>query len=207
MTEQEQTEKMSNTQSSSLKNTIGISVIIIIAAIGIGMIIRGFQTNSTEQKIVAQNDDEAPSISENQQTPVIIYDIPQEVIPPEPEEIVVPEPAPEPVQEEPPANTSENNNSQEYYRSQRMQDMVQWLSWFSNLSQEDQAILAQGVRNMIFSLIQRWQYMPPEQAQAERQQLEQMFQGWQDLPPEEREQGIQMMQIQMEQWLNSNQQY
>ena len=60
---------------------------------------------------------------------------------------------------------------------------------------------------MIFSVIQRWQYMAPEQAQAEREELEQLFRGWQDMPQEERQQGIQIMQMQIEQWLQSGQQY
>ena len=208
MTDNKQTENSGKSQKAQSIKMLVISILVLLGAFGIGIVIRNARTDKPEKEPVVQKQD----VDNQQKEPVVKYTIPENIVIPEPdpeEEVVVeskPEPRTRPVRE--PAHEEPVQNQPAFsMNEQRMQDAMQWFSWFSNLSQEDRQILAQGVQEMIFSVIQRWQYMAPEQAQAEREELEQLFRGWQDMPQEERQQGIQIMQMQIEQWLQYGQQY
>jgi len=206
MAEQKQPD---NNQKSSLATTIIIAVFILIAAFGIGLVIRNARTNSSEQKQVAQSDEN--NTQDEQERPRIIYTtIPPITEIPEPmetvEEIFV-EPEPEPIQQEPAYFEEENNNNEDYYATQRREDAAQWISWLSTLTEEERTALFRGSIVTFMQLMQRWQNIPPEQVMQERAFLEELVQGWRDLPPEDRQQGIENIQNQLEEWLQYGQQY
>ncbi len=202
MTDQKRMEKTDNVQNSSLVKTLIISILILAAAFGIGMLVRGFRTDTTETEPAAQIDEEQ-NIDIPDELPEVVYTIPPVIEKiPEPVTEVAVEPEPEPVYEEP------VRNEQTYtLTEQQRQDAEQWTSWLRTLSQEEQMQLFRGSIIAFMQVMQRWQYMPPEQVMEERTFLRELIQGWRDLPPEERQQGIENIQNQLQQWLQSGQQY
>ena len=203
MTEQKQTENLNKTKSTKI---LVVSIIIIVAAIGIGMVIRGLRPDSTETEPVAQVDEIQNNIPE--ENTQVVYTIPPVIEESEPvEEVAVEpesEPEPEPVRVQPPVYNNENN-AQNYYDEQLRQDVTQWVSWLQTLSEEERTALFRGSIATFMQLMQRWQTIPPEQAEEERVFLENLIQGWRDLPVEDRQQGIENIQYQLEQWLQSGQ--
>ncbi|MBN2591517.1 MAG: hypothetical protein JXA96_16750 [Sedimentisphaerales bacterium] len=208
MTDIKQAENSNKEQKSILTNTLAISIIILIAAIGIGMVIRGIRNSSSEISSVDQVNEEQ-ELDTPDELPEVVYTIPP-VIEEEPEpvrEVVIesdpePEPEPEPVYEEPVQNERTYTLTE-----QQRQDAAQWISWLGTLTQEERTQLFRGSIMAFMQTMQRWQYMPPEQVMEERTFLRELIQGWRDLPPEERQQGIENIQNQLQQWLQSGQQY
>ncbi len=200
MTDQKRIEKTGNVQNSSLVKTLVISLLILAAAFGIGMLVRGFITDTSETEPAAQIDEEQ-NIDTPDELPEVVYTIPPviEELPEPVEEVAV---APEPVYEEP------VQNQQRYpMTDQQRQDSTQWMSWFGTLTQEEQMQLFRGSIISFMQLMQRWQTLPPEQVMQERAFLRELIEGWQNLPQEQRQQGIENIQNQLQQWLQSGQQY
>lgn len=194
---------MVNQKPISIKTIAGAAA-VLIAAVGIGLVIRQIRSRPVEQEPVVQAPEDVPQVETPVIRPLRRERENRNVEPPQPpvEEVVV-EPEPEvvePVQAEP-AYTPE-----EQLRNQRTEDARQWMSWLGTLSQEERTQLFRGSIMSFLSLMQRWQYLPPEQAQAEYAQLQQLVLTWQNLPTEDRQQGIQAIQQQLQQWLQSGQQ-
>jgi hypothetical protein len=183
--------------------TLTISLLVLLAAFGIGMVIREFR--SVEQEPVSQTPvttqpAEEPQVPEIPQRPRIPIERPRPV-----ENVVVePEPAPQEQVQNEPVYTQDDQAAMR--RQQQRQDAMQMISWYSSLTPEEQQQLRQGIMMSAMSLMQRWQTMPPEQAQAEQTQLGEMFRQFRNLPDAEREQGILLIQQQLEQILQSGQQ-
>lgn len=206
MTEQKRTENQSNVQNSSIAKMSVIAILILAAAFGIGMLVRKFKTDSSEIETVAQIDEER-SIDTPDESPELVYTIPpviEETPEPVREVAVEPEPVPqpEPVSEGPVQNMQRNTLTE-----QQRQDATQFMSWLGTLTQEERTQLFRGSIMAFMQMMQRWQYMPPEQVMEERTFLRDLIQGWRDLPPEDRQQGIENIQNQLQQWLQSGQQY
>jgi hypothetical protein len=206
MTDQKLTDNPGNAQNPSIAKTLIIAIVILAVALGIGMLVRKFKTDSSEIEPVAQIDEEQ-NIDTPDESPEIVYTIPpviKELPEPVTEVAVEPEPEPEPV----PAYEVPVQNERPYtLTEQQRQDASQWMSWLGTLTQEERTQLFQGSIMAFMQVMQRWQYMPPEQAMEERTFLRELIQGWQNLPQEERQQGIENIQNQLQQWLQSSQQY
>ena len=207
MTDKNQERNSDKSQKPMSVRTLTVSIFILIAALGIGMVIREFRTAPDKKEPVAKvNEETQKDTSAEQQTPEIIYTIPQNIEQPDPvKEVAVepePEPEPEPVYQEPVQNEQIDARNE-----QRRQDSAQWMSWFGGLSQEDQMQLFRGSIITYMQLMQRWQNLPQEQVQQEQAVLRELIEGWQNLPAQDRQQGIQNIQYQLEQWLQYNQQY
>ena len=182
-------------------NTVIISVVVLLAALGIGVVIRNLRSLSFEQGPVIQDIEnneksDVQEISEIEEKPIDIVYVPE----PQPEPVIEPEPIEGPlprnrVQDE--RNTGSDNEINPVDVA-GFEDAMQWIEWFRGLPPEYRDELRKNTIASIFSLIQRWQYLPPEQIQAEREEIRAIFQGWYDLPTEERILGIQMMQQQIE---------
>ena len=194
-----------NKQKPLSPNMIIGSVLVLLVAVGIGMAIKVIRYRSAEQIPVVQAPQEPA-----EEIPVVrpprVREIPIVEQQPVEEVAVEPEPAPEPepAYEEPVQNQQQygwNNRQANWLNNPQVQDAMQWMNWFGSLTQQEQAQVIQGVRDTFFSLMQRWQSIPPEQVQAERAELEQFFQDWRNLPAEDRQQGIQNFQLQLEQML------
>jgi hypothetical protein len=186
----------------STKTIVG-SVAVLFVAMGIGIAVRNIRTRSAEPQVT-----NAPEVNETPkepEIPIIVRPRPVEEVAVEP----APQPEPEPANETPVQNeqaSAWNNRQAMWQNSPQMQDAAQWMSWFSNLSQEERMQLMQGVLTSYIGLMQRWQSMPAEQIQAEREQFQQMIQEWRNLPSDQRQQGIQMIQQQLQQMIQSGQQ-
>lgn len=177
-----------------------IGVIIVLMAAGIiGTLIRDFGSLSIKEEPVVQVDetDERPDLPE----------IPEVVKHPSLKEVFI-ETETEFEQEQLPhgtvrseRNAAQNNQTDNQLNTARLEDALQWISWFGELPVQDRRELMRGTMMSTLSLIQRWQNMSPEQVQEERAQLREVFQEWYNLPQEERFKGIQILQEQLEQLL------
>jgi hypothetical protein len=202
MTDQKRTDNSGKVQNSSLAKTLIIAILILAAAFGIGMLVRGFRTDTSEMEPVVQIDEEQNNVTPDESLKVV-YTIPPVIEElPEPVTEVAVKPEPEPVYEEPVRNQPRNTMT-----DQQRQDATQWMSWFGTLTQEEQMQLFRGSIISFMQLMQRWQTLPQEQVMQERAFLRELIEGWQNLPPEDRQQGIENIQNQLQQWLQSGQQY
>lgn len=202
MTDQKRMENPGNAQNSSLAKTLIISILILAAAFGIGMLVRGFRTDTSETEPAAKIDEEQ-NINTPDESPKVVYTIPPVIEElPEPVTEVAVEPEPEPVYEAP-----VRSNQAYTLTEQQRQDAAQWMSWLGTLTQEERTQLFRGSIIAFAQLMQRWQYIPPEQAMEERIFLRELIEGWQNLPQEQRQQGIENIQNQLQLWLQSGQQY
>ena len=190
--------------------TLAGSVLLLMAVLGISLVIKEIRLSSDVQEPVVE---QAPEITE----PVEI--IKPVVEPQEPEIQVVeeqtpveevyiePEPVPQqPVQKQQPEAYAWNNRMGWQMDQQQMEDAMQWMSWLNTLTMEERMQLMQGYLTSIMQMMQRWQYMTPEDRDVERAQWEEVIQQWRNLPPEDRSQGIQMIQQYLEETLQSGQQ-
>lgn len=201
----DQKKKSGNSQNPVSTKTLVISAGVLLAALVIGLTIREIRTRSVEPQVA----NVTPDVNETPKEP----EIPIIVRSRRPvEDVAVTPPAPqtqpEPVIEEPVRNeqaNAMNNRQMMWQNSPQMQDAVQLMSWFGNLSQEERTQLMQGLMTSFLGIMQRWQTMPSEQVQAEREQFQQMIQNFRNLPPDQRQQGIQVIQQQLEQWLQAGQ--
>ncbi len=192
-----------NAQKPVSANVIVLSVIVLLAALGIGIVIKQIRSSSIEPELSVQAS-KTDDTNESREPEFPVYKpLPIEQV------YVEPEPEPEPqeqqqIQEEPALVQEEPQETQN--ENPQVQDIRQWMSWLGTLAPQERMQLIQGVLGSMMSLMQRWQSIPVEQAQAESAELEQMFEQWRNLPAEQRQQGIQAIQQQLEQYLQAGQQ-
>ena len=206
MTDQNHSDNSIKAKKSSSTYLIIISFTILIAAVGMGIIIREIRKDSIDTEYV-ELFDEDQSIDTPEESTEVVYTVPP-VIEEIPEPFVeVEEPAyeePEPVYEEPEPVDDRRTFT---LTDQQRQDATQWMTWLETLSPEERTALLRGTVMSFMQLMQRWQYMPAEEVMQERVFLQTLIQEWRDLPPEDRQRGIENIQYQLEQRLQYGQQY
>ena len=142
-----------NSQNQISTKTLVGSVLVILAALGIGLAIKGIRSRSVEPQIAV-----VPEVNETTmepEIPIIVRPRRVEEVTVEPQPELEPVNEPEPVYEEPAQNEQANAMN-----NQRMQDAAQWMGWVNNLTPQERMQLFQGVLTSYFSLMQRWQNMP-----------------------------------------------
>jgi hypothetical protein len=171
----------STAEKARLVTSVGIALVMLVAAYAIGLVIRHVRAPSVEppsqsqtDEPVQQNDPQAgPMLPE---TPAVVHAPAQEEPPPA---VVMPEEA-TPVEPEP-------------IRPQIVQGFG---GWNLNLTEEEQARLREGFMTMF----QRFQNMSEEERQAQMTRFNAMRERFENMSDQERQQAMGRVQQQIEQW-------